>query len=50
MIVASIDEARAVWVLTPRNTAAELEAWRLAYEASVGPAPAGSVRLPERNA
>jgi hypothetical protein len=41
------DEARAAWILTPLNADAELAAWLAAYEASVGPPPAGSVSLPE---
>jgi hypothetical protein len=48
--VTSADEARAAWILTPPNTGNELEAWLAAYEASVGPPPAGSVPLPVRAA
>ena len=48
--VTSADKARTAWILTPPNTDDELTAWLAAYEATVGPAPAGSVPLPERAA
>jgi hypothetical protein len=48
--VTSADKARTTWILTPPNADNELAAWLAAYEASVGPPPAGSVPLPERAA